>query len=428
MIYASTFLSHSSVDKELVEAVAHALGRRGVLGWLDINELKPGASLRDGLQEAIERQVTTTVFLSMKAVQSDWVQDELAIAFDTHDAAGVGGNIIPVFLGDPMTLLAAHPRLNSRWLHADGKRVAVSYVDAQGATDRPELAATVATRLANRIYQALELKKRREVILYVDQRGEGRRHSEPDDVPPRIQALGAPALVFRPDLNDRQQYEIQYGDDLQAWLSDMRSALGDALGNLRGPEPKQIHILGNAQLGIPFWLGQYFNRSTSTHLFGYNRDGSVFNNASSSRHTPVEGGNADCTSAHERIQPLQPGDRSDSVALILTACRYVQPALDYLDAQSDTAPRVWVEHGHFPIQGNDQVLSYIADIVALLTQLNRDHGVSHVKLFCGLPFNIVPLLAANLLHVVHKMTFMEYRRDLQGQAVSAGAMYVPLEL
>ena len=37
--FASTFLSHSSTDKPLVEAVAKQLSRRGILVWLDREEL-----------------------------------------------------------------------------------------------------------------------------------------------------------------------------------------------------------------------------------------------------------------------------------------------------------------------------------------------------------------------------------------------------
>ena len=39
MIYASTFLSYSSVDGNIVQLVARELGRRGILPWLDKNEL-----------------------------------------------------------------------------------------------------------------------------------------------------------------------------------------------------------------------------------------------------------------------------------------------------------------------------------------------------------------------------------------------------
>ena len=46
MQFASTFLSHASVDKPLVEAVAQRLGRRRVSAWLDKTELTLGSKRR----------------------------------------------------------------------------------------------------------------------------------------------------------------------------------------------------------------------------------------------------------------------------------------------------------------------------------------------------------------------------------------------
>ena len=62
MIYASTFLLHSSTDKSLVEAVARELVRRGIITWLDKHELIAGASLNKAIKTAIQRQATVTVF------------------------------------------------------------------------------------------------------------------------------------------------------------------------------------------------------------------------------------------------------------------------------------------------------------------------------------------------------------------------------
>jgi translation elongation factor EF-Ts len=123
MIYASTFLSHSSDDKLLVEKVAHELGRRGVIAWLDKNELQSGESLSLALHEAVQRQATVTVFLSEAAIKSRWVEDELAAALQKHDALHESASIIPIYLGDPVSLVSSHPLLRTRWLHPDGNRV-----------------------------------------------------------------------------------------------------------------------------------------------------------------------------------------------------------------------------------------------------------------------------------------------------------------
>ena len=96
MRYASTFLSHSSADKPLVEAVAIELGRRGVVSWLDIYELVVGDSLSGALAEAIKRQATVTIFFTDNATTSEWVKKELLMALKTH----IDADLLPVFLGD----------------------------------------------------------------------------------------------------------------------------------------------------------------------------------------------------------------------------------------------------------------------------------------------------------------------------------------
>ena len=108
MVYASTFLSHSSTDKALVHAVARELGQRGTLPWLDVLELHAGNSLRDALTEAVRRQATLTVFLSFAAVESDWVERELKVACDLEKELGVKGRILPVFLDTPKIVVKAH--------------------------------------------------------------------------------------------------------------------------------------------------------------------------------------------------------------------------------------------------------------------------------------------------------------------------------
>ena len=76
MKFASTFLSHSWVNKDLVLAVAHELARRGIVPWLDANELGVGDDLEIALGEAVKQQATLTIFLSPEAIASDWVKKE----------------------------------------------------------------------------------------------------------------------------------------------------------------------------------------------------------------------------------------------------------------------------------------------------------------------------------------------------------------
>ena len=82
--FVSTFLSHSSTDKDLVEAVARHLGRRGVLVWLDKEELTLGP-LDIALKQAVQFQTTMTIFLSEAYLASDWCKDELRWALEAAD-------------------------------------------------------------------------------------------------------------------------------------------------------------------------------------------------------------------------------------------------------------------------------------------------------------------------------------------------------
>lgn len=424
MTYASTFLSHSSVDKPLVEVVARELGRRGIAAWLDRNELQAGTDLGKALADALRRQATVTVFLSPAALDSPWVDDELAVALKQEEAPGNSGRVIPVYLGDPLALVEPRPLLRSHWLHPDGDRVNRLGIEPRRDVDLLLMARDIANQVARAIYGMLEIADNPEIIIYVDQRGGGQRRGDPPHLPKPMRALSAPALVFRPDLGFRRPDETLYGDDWQDVRLTMEEALSEALGGARWHTPKKIRILGNAQLGFAFFLGRYFNRNTNADLFCTNLDGRTFSNQGQPRHVPLQGGNPRCETDHPDIPPLPEHAELEAVSLLLSMPPYVAPVRRYLAAHPDAPPLVWVENGIF--ESSQHVMNYIADVVALLTRLNNENGLSMVHLYCGLPFHVVPLLAANLLNVVQNIIFMEYRRDLQETNPLAGEIYIPL--
>ncbi|CAH1191524.1 hypothetical protein NTGBS_130031 [Candidatus Nitrotoga sp. BS] len=423
MIYASTFLSHSFSDKSLVKAVANELGRRGIIAWLDENDLTPGLDLCNALKEAIQRQATICIFLSEQAVKSEWIKDELAIALANVEKSD---RIIPVYLSEPLKLVKSHPLLKSRWLHADGDRVTQLGIRLKPETDTATQVCEIADEIARGIYAELTIATQNDIILYVDQRGNGRRCGELLDIPANVTKLDAPALVFRPDIEERRQDEVLYGDAWKKMWRDMECALGRSIGSMRWHDPKKIRILGNAQLGFAFFLGRYFNRSTAAHLYCYNHRGDIFNNKDQDRHAPLEGGNASCEANHPEVISAPSGHKLEAISLLLVSANYVQPIVDYLQANASTYPSnsYWVQHDLFST--NEQVMNYVADIVALLLRIKREHGVRTVYLFTTLPFHVLPLLGANLLHVMENIVFMEYRRDLQSKDSGVGEMYVPL--
>ncbi|MCX6581899.1 MAG: toll/interleukin-1 receptor domain-containing protein [Candidatus Aminicenantes bacterium] len=91
---AKVFLSHNSSDKPLVEKVADALSRLGIIPWLDINMMSPGISLTLQLKEAIHNQTAIALFLSKKAASSKWVQEELTEAIRLY--CDLPFNVIPI--------------------------------------------------------------------------------------------------------------------------------------------------------------------------------------------------------------------------------------------------------------------------------------------------------------------------------------------
>ncbi|MDA3898209.1 MAG: SUMF1/EgtB/PvdO family nonheme iron enzyme [Desulfobacteraceae bacterium] len=426
MKFASTFLSHSSADKPMVEAVANELARHGIIAWLDKNELDAGVSLSDTLSNAILQQTTVTLFLSSTSVKSSWVKDELSTALQLEDEPGLRDKIIPIFIGDPLQLVSSHELLRSRWLHPDGDRVDRLGIEVDPDDMDAGLTIDIAEQISNRIYKILNIGEQSEIQICLDQRGSSMRRGIPVDIPDNLLATELPTLVFRPDLNKRSQGETLTGNNWISLVKTMIHSLEEALGSPRWASPKKIRIFGGAQLALPFVLGQYFNRNTSAHLFCTNMDGTTFNNQHQPRHTPLEDGNPHCETPQERIEPIADDTKTDHASLLLSAEYLVHSVADYLSEHSDRLPLLWVKSDRFT--DNSQVMDYIADVVALLLRLREQHGVRTINLFCGLPFHIIPLLAANLLHVVDNINFMEYRRDLQGTSAGPGEMYEALPI
>jgi len=405
MRYLSTFLSHSSADKPLVEAVLVELGRRGIVAWLDKHELVSGGTLSQAISEAIKQQATVAVFLSDNAVTSDWVNDELTEALKVH--ADV--DIIPVYLGDCRKLIARHPLLKQLWMHADGKRV-----DKLGiiSNDRDPVS-KIASEISAVIYNSLRLAQCPAVSIYLDQRGDGgRRTSEITSLPGNLGLPNAPMFVFRHDDGLRTPGEILDGEEWRRYWTGIKNSLGHALGSSRTAAPKELHLLGGAQLALPFFLGKLFNRSTNIHWYCHDvRSGGLFSNANQPRTSPLTGGNPQCETAYPTITGVS-NSTMPTFSLLLLKEAYIADVLNYLAATGTTEPSVWVAHGNFNTDG--QVWDYLKDVIALIQRLRKENGLTSIRLFTSLPFHVLPLLGANLLHVVEDITFMELHRSKQG--------------
>jgi hypothetical protein len=403
---ASTFLSHSHQDKAIVEAVARELWRRGVVVWLDQTDLAAamGADLSEALRRAVRGQASVALFLSEAALRSAWVNDELAAALEQSDQ-----DVLPVFLGDPPALIAAHEELKRRWLRADGRGVNINYEQFDPARPIEDEAARLAAMIARRLFDKLQFSRSRELIVCLDQRGQGDKRSDQFPVPDALAALEAPALIFRSSLRARSVGESLHGGELTGFLQAAAWAMGQAFGSSRGAARK-VHLCGDAQLALPFAVGRHFDRSNNAWLYCYNsRDGVTFSNEGQSLAAPLVGGNERCEKPHAQIAPLQPGETIAEAALLILKESYLPDALGFLATHGVPDRPVWVESEAFA--DSQQAMRFVTDVVALLARLKREHGTKQVRLFLDLPFGVTPLLAANLLHAMDKVALMEYRRD-----------------
>lgn len=95
------FLSHSSVDKALVDAMRRALDSSGQIAWLDARELRGGDILEDKIRTAIEDAEAFIVFVSNAGLQSKWVGKELTAALDIQKQRGRDAfPVLPVSIDD----------------------------------------------------------------------------------------------------------------------------------------------------------------------------------------------------------------------------------------------------------------------------------------------------------------------------------------
>lgn len=392
--FVSTFLSHSSTDKPLVEAVAQRLGYRGVLAWLDKNELTMG-SLDVALKQAVQRQATITLFLSEASLNSSWCKDELQWAIESKEDCE---HLLPVYLGNPLKLVRAHDLLRRRFLHRDGNRVDQNGFFNKDNPTKPDPDA-VAEEIAKTAYRRSIPPDWSEIAIVLDQRGDGQRQ-EPT-LPPNFANLEIPILTFRPNLQLRQKKELLTGKDWSDMVHAMHVALSTALGTVRG-DMRKVRILGNAQTSLIWAIGKHFDRTTSAELYAYDRDGIPVTNKGQIRHTSLTGGNAKSA----KLDPDTSNNLSpqlSQVALGIGSQRFIPAARNAVPE----LPLFWIESGL--ISDSEQAMQLAADIVASIEQLRQDHGFHEVVLFWTTANHVALLAAANLTsHVIPKIKFMEW--------------------
>lgn len=428
----SIFLSHSSSDHELVTSVRRHLGRLGITGWFAPDRLHGGTDLHTALPEGMRSCLRVAAFLSPAAVRSKWVGEELATAIDL-ERKGIVANVIPVYLGDRQALVTGSPQLNT-WLHPT--RDDVSRLGIDSNPDAPD-PGSIAKSLAGAVYRMLDTPLNASLGIVIDQRGLGEaRVGELPQATVASRFLGAsgPIITFRPDDGERTYYETITGNAWTALISDMSWALTRAPVKLA---ERHVRIAGAGQLGIGWFLGHTFNRSSRVKLTCYDRDGNILTNEDQSFNGPLAGGNPYC---HMDDVPgaSSVSGTAEVVDLVLLSedpsdpnqpKPYFGKVTAFRATESESPPMVFVKTPR-SILRSDQAMSLVADVVALLQRLSHTHGCQRIRLFTALPFHFLPLLAANLVNVMDQVVFMEDRKDLRStrSQVSGDALsYSPLE-
>lgn len=89
------FLCHNSEDKPVIRWVAEQLRERGILPWLDEDELPPGRSWQEELERQIERIEAAAIFVGPSGI-GPWQNREMRAFLDEFVKRGCP--VIPVLL------------------------------------------------------------------------------------------------------------------------------------------------------------------------------------------------------------------------------------------------------------------------------------------------------------------------------------------
>jgi hypothetical protein len=396
--FASTFLSHSWKQKPFVEQVARQLGRLGVLAWLDANELPVGVDLDVELRRAAAAQLTLTAFLSAESIASPWCRQELEPRLATAGTgAGPDGErdaVLPVFLGDPFELVSRSRELRSRWLTPDGARVRRLGIPAEDLSSADP--ADIARRLAQAHFQRLAIREAAQLVIVLDQRGKGRRVGEPT-VPPNWKDQPWPALVFRPDLGERSEAELLDAATWEAVRDALTGALAEALGTRAR---REVYVTGSAQLALSWLVGQQFDRSSGVKLVTHNTRGDQL--------LRVDFDDERFLLPLPKLPPAavswhgaEPDATTTAVSLYLGHPDFAKAVHAHRAAAGDTTPLAVRETG---------VIKTADDVIELARWVATAASLRPVTLYTGLPFHVVPLLAALLKHEIGRVTVMEWDR------------------
>ncbi len=393
--YASAFLSHSSRQKDLVRRVGEELACRGILVWLDENELTSGMDLDTELRKAADAQLVMVAFLSEASLASDWCREELEPRLRR---VGDDDAIVPVFIGNPLSLVKMSRLLSERWL--DPRQQRVTKLGIPATSGEAEMAQQIARGIADSIYGRLRLKSQSDVVIAVDQRGEGKRIGTPEHlVSPNLQRQDWPTLVYRPDHGERNRHEVLHGEAWTALRDRFIESTNAALG---GQPMRRVYITGCMQLALAWLIGQRFDRTTRTELTVRNpltNDTIVLDGSNSCFDVPL----APVDPSEVTWIDGRPTAATDRVSVALMSSeKYLRDVQAYRTTTRDPSPLVALEVGR---------IEEIRQVVEIARWLSSAVQGRDVSLYTSLPVQaVVPLAALSTKHHIGRVTFLE--RDM----------------
>ena len=412
MKIATAYLFCCPEDKPFVEAVAEALGRRGIIPLY--KAIYPSIKRA---KQAIEQDIAAVFFLSKSALLNRQLESNIREVLSLEAEENKADWIIPVFLEDPLEVVKSNASLDGQWLHANGDYVERDCIEVPEKNPVESIADKVSRRIYNDL---LKLKSENNIALVIDQRGDNFRKSY-DGLSQKVTELQKPTLVFRPDSCERSRKETLFGEEWESFLKPMKKSLTEALGNLRARSHLNVSILGYGQLGIAFFLGQYFDRTTRVILSCY--DGNeFFTNLEQETDNQHSGGNPDCETVREKTngynsllpQKIPPEQKYPTIALFVGKQKYLQQVHDHLN---DAFPLVFIEtlQPKEKFKESSEIMELALNIEALLVRFRDENETTTVHFYCDLPFNALPLSSVRLTyHVIPCIKFMEFRSDLIG--------------
>jgi alpha-beta hydrolase superfamily lysophospholipase len=102
------FLAHNSEDRVFVEAMADELRKRGLRPWLDWEQIRPGQSFQEGIQEAVQNVKSVAILIGSHGL-GKWQAWELRASITLCVSRGVP--VIPVLLPGVTSVPASVPLL-----------------------------------------------------------------------------------------------------------------------------------------------------------------------------------------------------------------------------------------------------------------------------------------------------------------------------